>query len=89
MLLIFLITGSFSALWAVNNDTDNQSLLEYKLINNKELSVRHANGSIEGKVVIAAGMARFSSNDRRVATVFERADARMYENKKMLKGIKD
>ncbi len=43
----------------------------------------------EGKVVIAAGMARFSSNDRRVATVFERADARMYENKKMLKGIKD
>lgn len=52
MLLIFLITGSFSALWAVNNDTDNQSLLEYKLINNKELSVRHANGSIEGKVVI-------------------------------------
>ena len=43
----------------------------------------------KGKVVIAVGMARFSSNDRRVATVFERADSRMYENKKMLKGIKD
>ena len=42
-----------------------------------------------GEVVIAAGMARFSSHDKRVSAVFDRADGRMYENKKMLKGIKD
>ena len=39
-------------------------------------------------VVIAAGFGRYN-NDRSVASVFERADSRMYENKKLLKGIKD
>ena len=37
-----------------------------------------------GSVVIAGGMARFQ-NDTSVAAVFERADAEMYQNKKLLK----
>ena len=37
-----------------------------------------------GDIVIACGMSRFE-NDECVASVFDRADQSMYENKKMLK----
>ena len=39
-----------------------------------------------GRVVIACGMSKFNS-DQSVEEVFKRADARMYENKKKLKGL--
>lgn len=40
----------------------------------------------DGRVVIACGMSKFNS-DQSVEEVFKRADARMYENKKKLKGL--
>ena len=40
----------------------------------------------EGKVVIAVGMAKYQK-DRNVSSIFERADNRMYQNKKQLKGL--
>ncbi len=80
---VYRVGGDEFALIVQGRDYDNIESLMQQVndinIKNKEM----------GKVVIAAGMARFSNSDRRVATVFERADARMYENKKMLKGIKD
>ncbi len=42
------------------------------------------NASRDGGVTIACGMARFE-DDECVASVFERADRNMYENKKILK----
>ena len=40
-------------------------------------------------VIIACGMSDYDAeNDLSVAAVFERADALMYENKKMLKGAR-
>ena len=39
-----------------------------------------------GGIVIACGMAKYE-NDVCVATIFERADRIMYENKKILKTI--
>ena len=39
---------------------------------------------LRGDVVVAAGMSRYN-NDGKVASVFERADAEMYKNKKELK----
>ncbi len=40
-------------------------------------------------VVVATGMSEFDSfNDKKISDVFERADTRMYENKKYLKYIK-
>ena len=40
-----------------------------------------------GGVIIACGMARFE-DDAEVASVFERADHNMYENKKALKAVR-
>ena len=39
----------------------------------------------DGGIVIACGMSKFENNEC-VATVFERADHKMYENKTRLKG---
>jgi GGDEF domain-containing protein len=39
-----------------------------------------------GGVVLSAGMAEFGPEDRSVHDVFSRADERMYERKKILKG---
>ncbi|MCR4952909.1 MAG: GGDEF domain-containing protein [Treponema sp.] len=39
----------------------------------------------DGGIIIACGMARYN-NDASVEPVFSRADKKMYENKKMLKG---
>ena len=46
----------------------------------------NADASRDGGIMIACGMARFE-NDECVASVFERADHSMYENKKELKAI--
>ena len=42
----------------------------------------------DGGIVIACGMARFT-NEKNVASVFEKADQKMYENKKYLKSLSD
>ena len=50
--LLNLIIGVFSTLWAVNGNSNNVDLFKYTVINNQELSVKLANASIEGKIVI-------------------------------------
>ncbi len=49
-----------------------------------EIAKSNKKNMAKDEVVIATGMSRFDG-DRRVTTVFERADNRMYENKKKLK----
>ena len=49
-----------------------------------EISRHNKKALRSGDIVIACGMARYD-RDVCVADVFERADQRMYENKKMLK----
>ncbi len=60
--------------------------LDYKNINRlmKKFEEENLENIKNGGVVIAAGMSRFH-NDRHVSDVFERADAKMYANKKYLK----
>ncbi|MCR5557087.1 MAG: EAL domain-containing protein [Butyrivibrio sp.] len=70
---------------AIVQGTDYDNIAELM----QRLSDINRRNKEKGDVVIAAGMAFYKNRDKRVATVFERADARMYENKKMLKGIKD
>ena len=49
---------------------------------------RHNDEAVEdGGIVIALGMARYDSEDK-VASVYEQADKRMYENKSILKARK-
>ena len=55
-----------------------------RLIGNIAEHNREASGS--GKAVIACGMSKYK-DDASVATVFRRADANMYENKKILKAM--
>ncbi|ETP73274.1 diguanylate cyclase (GGDEF) domain-containing protein [Lachnospiraceae bacterium JC7] len=50
----------------------------------KQIEDRNEENLKNGGVIVAAGFARFN-NDKNVAAVFERADTRMYENKKYLK----
>ena len=45
----------------------------------------NAQAKKNGGIVIACGMAKYK-NDDLLASVFLRADKKMYENKKMLKG---
>ena len=47
----------------------------------------NADARREGGTVIACGTARFDAEDECVASVFERADRNMYENKKNLKAL--
>ena len=42
-----------------------------------------------GDITIAAGMARYAEGDRSVAAVFERADAQMYQNKRIWDGARE
>lgn len=49
-----------------------------------QLAERNESHRASGKVVVAGGMARYENNTS-VSAVFEKADGRMYENKKMLK----
>ena len=50
-----------------------------------DVSVHNEDAQKDGSVVIACGMARFEDDDC-VATVFDRADRHMYEDKSLLKG---
>ena len=51
----------------------------------KKMCAQNAKAVRDGGIVIACGMAKYE-NDSCVATVFERADQNMYENKNSLKG---
>ena len=51
----------------------------------KKMRAQNAKAVRDGGIVIACGMAKYE-NDSSVATVFERADQNMYENKNSLKG---
>ena len=53
----------------------------------QEISITNRKNKMNNDVVIAVGFDRYN-NDRSVAAVFERADSKMYENKKLLKGIR-
>ena len=50
---------------------------------------RNAESAGRGDITIAAGMARYAEGDRSVAAVFERADAHMYQNKRILGGVRE
>ena len=50
---------------------------------------RNAESAARGDITIAAGMARYAEGDRSVAAVFERADAHMYQNKRILGGVRE
>lgn len=52
----------------------------------EEIARLNRRSRILGDVVVACGMARYEG-ERNVAGVFERADRKMYENKKYLKGL--
>ena len=49
------------------------------------LAEHNAKAKKDGGIVIACGMSKYN-NDELVETVFSRADKKMYENKKKLKG---
>jgi len=51
----------------------------------QSLAEHNAKAKAEGGIVIACGMSKYN-NDELVETVFSRADKKMYENKKLLKG---
>ena len=53
----------------------------------EEVRAHNAEARRAGGIVIACGMSRFDGDDC-VASVFERADHRMYENKSALKSLK-
>ena len=75
---VFRIGGDEFAVIAMESDYDSIDQLMDRIakINKKN--------SASGDVVIACGMSRFD-NDRKVSTVFERADNLMYKNKNKLK----
>ncbi len=75
---VFRIGGDEFVVIAQGNDYKNINKLMELLRENNERNKQ------TGSVVIAGGMARFQ-NDTSVAAVFERADAEMYQNKKLLK----
>lgn len=50
-----------------------------------EIAKKNAENSASGKVVVACGAAKYSG-ERNLAAVFEKADNKMYANKRMLKG---
>jgi hypothetical protein len=50
------------------------------------IAVQNEKARENGGIVIACGMARYK-NDTCVASVFERADDRMYQNKNDLKAV--
>ena len=77
---VFRVGGDEFAVICQGRDYKNLDLLMTRL------EERNTKNQAIGSVVIAGGMARYQG-DRRVANVFERADAAMYENKKYLKSV--
>ena len=75
---VFRIGGDEFVVIAQGNDYKNINKLMDLLREGNERNME------AGSVVVAGGMARFQ-NDNSVSAVFERADAEMYQNKKMLK----
>ena len=77
---VYRIGGDEFAVILKGRDYEHRELLTEKI---KESSLKH----LEDGVVIAIGTADFDpDSDRAVASMFERADAAMYDNKKYLKG---
>ena len=65
---------------------------DYEMIDTliEKMETRNCEAKQNGDVIIACGMSRFDPDcDQSVSAVFERADERMYANKKRLKGIED
>ncbi len=77
---VFRIGGDEFVVISQNDDYRNIDKLIEQI---EEINVKNQG---EGKVVIAAGMARYNG-DRNVATVFAKADKKMYNNKRELKGV--
>ena len=75
---VFRIGGDEFAVVSTGYDYEH---LDEKLGQIAEMNERH---SSEGGIVIAAGVARYQAGDT-ISAVFERADADMYENKRLLK----
>ena len=75
---VFRVGGDEFAVIAQGHDFDHIG----ELID--RMSEHNRDASRSGGIVIACGMAKFD-NDVCVASVFERADEKMYENKNMLK----
>ena len=76
---VFRVGGDEFAVIAQGNDYDHmEELLGLMTAHNEE-------ARRDGGIVIACGMSKFENNEC-VATVFERADHKMYENKTRLKG---
>lgn len=75
---VFRIGGDEFAV--ISEGNDYQHIREYL----EKMSRHNAEAARSGGIVIACGMSVFEQDDC-VASVFERADHRMYENKNMLK----
>ncbi len=80
---MYRIGGDEFAVILSGRDYENRELLYSVLLETNRKNYA------ENKVSIACGMGEYApSIDRRFESVFERADAAMYENKKSMKGRK-
>jgi diguanylate cyclase (GGDEF)-like protein len=75
---VFRVGGDEFAVISQGHDYDNMDALMERMHRN------NVNNETTGRSVIACGMARYD-DDSSVAAVFERADRKMYEDKKTLK----
>ena len=75
---VFRVVGDEFAMIVQGQDYDN---IDVQMDAFSKANIRNA---AAGDVTIACGMARYAG-DRSVAAVFERADAQMYQNKRMMK----
>ena len=81
---VFRVGGDEFAVLPQGDDYDNIDELV------ASLQARNEKARESGEVVIACGMSRFDSEKKeKVSDVFERADHAMYENKKLLKGLRE
>ena len=79
---VFRVGGDEFAVVAAGRDYEQIDVLMDALMKRNKLNASR------GGLLIAAGMARYN-NDANVDTVFRRADRAMYENKKILEGLKE
>ena len=78
---VYRIGGDEFAVFLQGKDYDQKEILISEL--NRQVDQNTATGG----VVIAAGLADFEGEDQQFHDVFTRADHRMYERKKQLKGL--